>query len=182
MARVALSKKVRFDVFKRDGFVCQYCGAHPPDVVLEADHIIPVCDGGTNDIGNLITACFDCNRGKAGTGLSVIPKSLAEQGAEIKEREEQLLGYRDIVQERIERIENDRWHVADSLIPKSSENGMRRDWLRSIKQFNEKLPLHEVLDAVEIAWAKKPYSDRQRFLYFCGVCWNKIRSSQSGEN
>jgi HNH endonuclease len=44
--RIALSKRVRFEVFKRDRFCCQYCGRHPPDIVLEIDHIIPVCDGG----------------------------------------------------------------------------------------------------------------------------------------
>ena len=30
----------------------------------EVDHIIPVSKGGDNDISNLITSCFDCNRGK----------------------------------------------------------------------------------------------------------------------
>jgi 5-methylcytosine-specific restriction endonuclease McrA len=40
--RKPLSKKLRFEVFKRDGFSCQYCGAHPPDVLLEIDHVIPV--------------------------------------------------------------------------------------------------------------------------------------------
>ena len=62
--RKSLSKSVRFEVFKRDSFKCQYCGKSAPDVVLEVDHIIPVSKGGDNDISNLITACFDCNRGK----------------------------------------------------------------------------------------------------------------------
>ena len=62
--RKNLSKSVRFEVFKRDSFKCQYCGKSAPDVVLEVDHIIPVAKGGDNDLSNLITACFDCNRGK----------------------------------------------------------------------------------------------------------------------
>ena len=62
--RKNLSKSVRFEVFKRDSFTCQYCGKSAPDVVLEVDHIIPVAKGGDNDLSNLITACFDCNRGK----------------------------------------------------------------------------------------------------------------------
>ena len=40
--RKNLSKSVRFEVFKRDSFKCQYCGKSAPDVVLEVDHIIPV--------------------------------------------------------------------------------------------------------------------------------------------
>lgn len=62
--RVALSKRLRFEVFKRDDFTCQYCGAQPPAVVLEVDHIHPVAEGGKNDTENLITACEACNRGK----------------------------------------------------------------------------------------------------------------------
>ena len=38
--REQLSAKLRFEVFKRDSFVCQYCGSHPPQVVLHVDHII----------------------------------------------------------------------------------------------------------------------------------------------
>jgi len=32
--------------------------------VLEVDHIIPRAKGGGNNIENLQTLCFDCNRGK----------------------------------------------------------------------------------------------------------------------
>ena len=65
--RKALSKKIRFEVFKRDKFTCNYCGRSPviDDVVLEVDHIVPVKEGGNNHMLNLLTSCFDCNRGKA---------------------------------------------------------------------------------------------------------------------
>lgn len=90
--RVSLSKKTRFEVFKRDGFKCQYCGKSAPDVILEVDHILPVCNGGDNEMLNLVTSCFDCNRGKSGNELSdhaVVTKQI-EQLQEINERREQL--------------------------------------------------------------------------------------------
>lgn len=68
--RKNISKKVRFEVFKRDSFTCQYCGKSAPDTVLEVDHIIPVSKGGDNDISNLITSCFECNRGKSNKKLT----------------------------------------------------------------------------------------------------------------
>lgn len=68
--RKSLSKKIRFEVFKRDSFACQYRGEKAPDVVLEVDHIKPVAQSGTDDILNLITSCCDCNRGKSDRELS----------------------------------------------------------------------------------------------------------------
>jgi 5-methylcytosine-specific restriction endonuclease McrA len=64
MARTPISKTLRFSVFKRDSFTCQYCGKMAPDVILEVDHINPVSKNGSGDILNLITSCYDCNRGK----------------------------------------------------------------------------------------------------------------------
>lgn len=58
--RKGISKKLRFEVFKRDSFKCQYCGESAPDVLLEVDHIKPVASGGDNEITNLITVCKDC--------------------------------------------------------------------------------------------------------------------------
>ena len=68
--RVPLSKKIRFEVFKRDSFTCQYCGKSAPGVILEVDHIVPVAEGGKNEIINLITSCRDCNRGKGARTLT----------------------------------------------------------------------------------------------------------------
>jgi len=70
MDRKSISKKLRFEIFKRDSFCCQYCGKSSPDVVLEINHINPIAKGGKNDSLNLITACFDCNRGKSDRQLS----------------------------------------------------------------------------------------------------------------
>ena len=92
MAREPVSKKLRFEVFKRDKFTCQYCGRAAPDVLLELDHIHPVADGGTNDLLNLITACKDCNAGKGARPLSdssAITKQ-KQQLDELQERREQL--------------------------------------------------------------------------------------------
>jgi hypothetical protein len=173
--RKAISKKIRFEIFKRDNFTCQYCGAHPPIVILEPDHINPVCNGGQNNIDNLVTSCFECNRGKSGNLLTSIPKSLKEKAQEVEEREAQILGYREVMQASLDRIEDDMWQVADALVANSSRDGMRRDWLQSIKMFNEKLPLHVVIDSAEIAHAKHAYSKTKRFPYFCGICWNRVR-------
>lgn len=177
--RKAISKKVRFDIFKRDGFKCAYCGAHPPSVLLHVDHIRPVVDGGGNEDENLVTACEPCNLGKGARLLSVVPESLADKATAIAEREAQLLGYQSILEAKRDRIEDELWRVADEISPASSVAGIARDFCASIRRFNEKLGVHECLDAAEIARVRYPRGGKQAFLYFFGVCWNKVRSLEA---
>lgn len=172
--RKQISAKTRFEVFKRDGFTCQYCGAHPPSVVLHVDHIHPVAEGGTNDEDNLITACDRCNLGKGARLLSSAPKSLEDKASEAREREAQLAGYSAVMQAVRERIEADTWEVLDAVIPGSS-NGTTHAKFESVKRFVSGIGKEACLEASGIAWGKKPYSDPQRFKYFCGVCWRKLK-------
>ncbi len=64
--------KLRFSIFIRDNFTCQYCGKASPGVELEIDHKIPIAASNKkrnyNDISinadDYITACKECNIGK----------------------------------------------------------------------------------------------------------------------
>lgn len=154
--RESIRKSVRFEVFKRDNFTCQYCGAKAPDVVLHVDHINPVSKGGDNEIINLITSCQPCNLGKSDRLLSdnaSIEKQRA-QLEELNERRDQLemmLAWRDslkeldeeIVQEIVDRIEA---NIGDFKINDTGRSHVRK-WL---KRFS----VEELLDAIEIAGEK----------------------------
>lgn len=54
--------EIRALVFERDDFTCAYCGERGGK--LECDHVHPLSKGGSNDVENLATACFKCNRSK----------------------------------------------------------------------------------------------------------------------
>jgi len=62
--RTKINDKLRFEVFRRDGYTCQYCGKSATEAELEIDHVTPVSKGGKNEISNLKTACKSCNAGK----------------------------------------------------------------------------------------------------------------------
>jgi hypothetical protein len=64
--RKGIGKRIRFEIFARDGFKCRYCGRQSDEVQLVLDHMVPVCRGGGDELENLITSCFECNAGKAG--------------------------------------------------------------------------------------------------------------------
>jgi hypothetical protein len=152
-ARVPVSKKIRFEVFKRDSFTCQYCGAKAPEVVLNVDHINPVSKGGDNSLMNLITACFGCNAGKKDIQLSD-QSVLAKQQAMIEElnlRREQLemmLKWRDELSKldsEIQEFAINRWQ---SLTPGFSLNETGKKKLRLIFR---KHGLDALLNAMERA-------------------------------
>jgi 5-methylcytosine-specific restriction endonuclease McrA len=53
----------RFNLFRRDGFTCQYCRK---DADLTFDHVIPRSRGGRTTWENIVTACARCNLAKGG--------------------------------------------------------------------------------------------------------------------
>ena len=102
--RKAIPKKVRFEIFKRDKFTCQYCGKQPPEVVLVIDHINPVALGGDNDEMNLITSCESCNQGKGANSLDqIINRPDAEiESLEVVQELLELKRYQDLKKKRDE--------------------------------------------------------------------------------
>jgi hypothetical protein len=179
---MAISKKLRFEVFKRDGFICAYCGKAPPAVMLEVDHIEPKSKKGKDDIVNLITACFDCNRGKSNILLDKIPEQLSDNLEVLKEKEAQLKEYRKFVK-RIERRENRDINEIDNIYSNHFD-----DWelskqfkMSSLKKFLSLLPKHEVSEAMYLAISKHPTDEDVCLKYFCGVCWRKIKKDWNAQ-
>ncbi len=62
---MSIGKRLRFEILKRDGFRCSYCGATPDVSGLHVDHIIPRANGGTDEPANLTASCQSCNSGKS---------------------------------------------------------------------------------------------------------------------
>ena len=93
--RKPISKRLRFEVYKRDEFACTYCGRTPPSVELVLDHVVPHADGGEDDATNLVTSCQDCNAGKSNVPLGdVMPHLNPAEVDRMAERVEVMREYR----------------------------------------------------------------------------------------
>lgn len=160
--RDPLSKKIRFEVFKRDSFTCQYCGRKSPNVILEADHINPVKRGGKNDLLNLITSCFDCNRGKSDRVLSdnsIVEKQRVQiEELNLKKQQlEMMLDWRNEL-DNVEGLAHEK--VCDyfnSFFTKYclSESARVNYFTKSIKKFG----VEKVLDAIKTSVDKYKKSE-----------------------
>ena len=173
------SKKIRFEIFKRDGFKCAYCGKSPPAVVLEVDHIEPKARGGKDDINNYITACFDCNRGKRDIPLEKIPSQIQENLDVLREKESQLKEYRRFIAKIEKRLTNDFEEIND-IYSKHYPEWEFSDQFKnvSLRRFLQLLPKHRVIEALNIAMIKWPNNKDRVIPYFCGICWNMIRGTE----
>jgi hypothetical protein len=76
-----LQPRVRWAVLERDGHRCRACGkgAEQRGVILEVDHIVAVCNGGSDEMGNLRTLCRACNRGRGSGKKRTSGRSLEAQ-------------------------------------------------------------------------------------------------------
>lgn len=173
--RKSISKSLRFEVFKRDSFTCQYCGKNPPSAILEIDHISPVKNGGSNDIDNLITSCFDCNRGKGANSLKEIPPSITDKSKIIAEKEEQIREYKKLIARKKKRENAEILSIEQIFSDIGSLNEADRHTIRT--QFLSRLMPDDIESAMRLAVCKFRYSPSRAWKYFCGICWNRIREA-----
>jgi len=179
-----LSKKIRFEVFKRDSFSCVYCGKSPPNVILEVDHIIPKSQGGTNDIINLATSCFDCNRGKSDRLINdkIARADIQADIEKLKEINEQVKEYYNYQNE----LDKLNWQAVEKIndLYKQLTGGLfcfgeysKMKYFRLLKQFN----VDEVLEATMIAFDKfgDDLASAGGFKYTCGILHNWKRNGRA---
>jgi 5-methylcytosine-specific restriction endonuclease McrA len=84
VSRRPIRLSLRFSVYERDKHTCQYCGAKPPEAVLQIDHVYPVALGGDDRIDNLLTACRDCNIGKGARDPGLPMASRPQTSGEVR--------------------------------------------------------------------------------------------------
>jgi len=159
--------------------------------MLEVDHIVPRCEGGTDAPENLTTSCVPCNRGKSGIPLENVAPAVDEETAlsgmqEMLERANAIKAS-TVVAEATRRAMGDAvvtiagwWYDAfgDSDTIEANQ--------ASIRRFLVELNMDQIalaIEATERAAANRGYWSRWKaFKYFCGVCWSMIRQQREGDH
>lgn len=184
MARKKIPKTVRFEVFKRDSFTCQYCGAQAPDAILEIDHITPVSAGGDNSLINLITSCRDCNRGKTNRALSddSAVKVQKKQLDDLQQRKE-IMEMMVLWKNELANVEEMEIDSIDSLIESMTEWGLSPHGRSVIRQHIKRFGFQEVYTATEISFSR--YFDLAEETGFDnalykigGICYNRKKQRE----
>lgn len=172
---MAVSKRTRFEVLKRDNHTCRYCGATAPDAILTVDHVTPVALGGTDDPSNLVAACRDCNYGKASTSpdatvVANVAEDAVRWAAAITRAAEE---------SRAERQRNGDIHERFKMLWASFGD---KDWSYLPSDFRQSvdgwldsgLPVEDLIDSLEIAMGNRAVRFADVFRYMAGINKNKL--------
>lgn len=179
---MAVTKRVRFEVLRRDNYTCRYCGAKAETSPLTVDHVVPVALGGGDDPSNLVAACADCNSGKTST---VPDQPLVEDVSATALAWSQAMA--KAAQERSEARASERedadrfralwqhwvWTDASGAEHRFDLPASYANTVRSLLAAG--LTFADFEDLIEVAMKAKA---RDPFRYFCGCCWNRIRKDQ----
>lgn len=176
---MAVPKRLRFEVFRRDGYTCRYCGRSAPDFEMTIDHVVPEVLGGPDEPANLVTACADCNSGKT----SIAPDApLVAQVAEdaLRWATARRTAAYEMLEERDARVEqHERFLARWNEWGWGEESNWQTEplpatWNQSVDQFiNAGLPMDIIIDSLN--QAQSNLNVRDTFKYFCGIAWARVR-------
>lgn len=174
-------RRLRFEILRRDGHTCRYCGASAPDVPLTVDHVIPRALGGSNDPSNLVTACKSCNSGKT----SIAPDSpiVADVDAKAMQWSNAMQRATEIRRQELGDIDA----IVDQVITywdgwtNSNGVGVVKDdnWRSSLERF-----IDAGLDETDLSRMVRVAMESQarlpdKWRYFCGCAWREIERRQT---
>lgn len=166
---MAVTKRTRYEVLRRDEFTCRYCHSNTSEMTV--DHVVPVSLGGTDAPDNLVAACRDCNAGKSSAHPdSQMVAHVSEETLRYAERARQAwtvmvegLGSREEYIAKVCRV------LDDMIVPPDFRESIGR-W------FDMGVPVEIVTAAASAAANNQGYfSGDGQFRYFCKIVWTQVR-------
>lgn len=169
---MAVSKRTRFEVLRRDDYTCRYCRS--TENTLTIDHVVPEALGGGNDPSNLVAACRDCNAGKSSTSPDEhVVAQVAEDAIRWSAARREAFAAMRTERHRFDAELNSfskswlDWDKSGDMLPHDWDSSVTH-WLKS------GLSIDDVKEALVIALGSRCNS-RAVFRYMAGVVYNWLR-------
>jgi hypothetical protein len=180
---LTVSKRLRFEILRRDNHACRYCGGAAPDARLTVDHVVPVALGGSDEPTNLVAACADCNGGKSAMApdapvVADVQADALRWGRAMEEAARitrQAMEDRELFADAFGATvwDNWTWDFGKQTFPLPGE------WKESVLRFKDAgIDMDDFERAVETAMRNRKVDPGQKFRYMCGVLWSVISERQ----
>ena len=180
---MAVSKALRYEIFRRDNHACRYCGSVAPDVKLTIDHVIPGTLGGSDDPSNLVTACTDCNAGKSATPPDApLVEDIAQDALRwrraMEAANELAARERDVSQAFVDAFLTSWNEWTYEWQGRKCTSPLPGGWERRVRELAAAgLTLTDIREAVDITMGRRGLKDE--FAYFIGVTRQLAAQRQS---
>jgi hypothetical protein len=171
---LAVSKRLRFEILRRDNHTCYYCGRKPPEIEITIDHVLPRALGGEDIATNLVAACADCNGGKTSIAPgSPLVAQVDADAARWSAAMQAAINKANADHEAVAAYRNEFHNAWQSY---SRPAPMDENWRQSVENFRARgLPIGLLTDAVHRAMAMSQVQPGMKFKYMCKVAWNRVR-------
>lgn len=171
---MTVSKRVRFEVLRRDGYTCRYCRSK--DNPLTIDHVMPVALGGSDDPSNLVAACKDCNSGKSSAApdaalVADVSDDSIRWAAAMKRAAEIAAAKRASDAATLTHFKEHIWETwTYTYQGKKRTVELPSDWEHAIlRQLDAGLSMDDLAAAVDTTMRAR-WVNSDEFRYFMGVC------------
>lgn len=169
---MAVSKRTRFEVLRRDDFTCRYCRSRENELTI--DHVVPVALGGDDTPANLVACCRDCNYGKTSTSpdestVAQVAEDAVRWAAARRRAAEKLAIHAD------RHVDTLKWFKSQWGGWDYERNFLPGDWRPSIEQWlDQGLTKAQLGDAHSIALSARHVRSDMVFRYMAGIIKNKL--------
>lgn len=164
---MAVSKRTRFEVLKRDDYTCRYCRSTENELTI--DHVSPVALGGSDSPENLVAACRDCNYGKSSTSPDAPTVADVAQDA-LRWAAAMKLARAQVAAETEHRLEYIDFLVTHWEAHLDGTNWLPEDYeLTFGRWFKDGVPIEFVTEAITIASVRRNVDWSRAMAYVAGV-------------
>ncbi|WP_331743213.1 HNH endonuclease (plasmid) [Streptomyces sp. NBC_00868] len=180
-----VSKRLRYEILRRDNHTCRYCGAAAPAVPLRTDHVVPVALGGTDTADNLVTSCEPCNSGKSSSTVG------ADLVADVAEDALRWAAAMQRAADNLLELEKPKAEYRQAFVDQwnawSRGEGANRQtfplpagWKASLERFRTAgLPSWVWEEIVDTSMGYDSVKAENKFKYCCGIAWKQVHALQA---
>lgn len=147
---------------------------------MVVDHVIPICQGGSNEIDNLLTACAACNSGKAGKTIEQHVPTEAHRLALVQEMQEQIAAAKAAKKAAKARMEFAQ-EICNYYCKARGNQSMHKATLGVLRSFAEQHGPEIVFSWIDIAVSRlDPNTPDHRFGAYISGIRRKWKEEQNG--
>lgn len=171
---MAVSKRTRFEVLRRDNYTCRYCRS--ADNELTVDHVTPVALGGSDKPENLVACCKDCNAGKSSSSPEA--NTVADVSAQAAHY---AAGIRDVYEQQVKDLKARRRYInrfvkrwKSFTNSRGYEIDLPHDYAGAVGGwYDTGVPVEILEHAIEVAMSRRNLPSHSVFPYVYGIVRNK---------